>query len=86
MARTTIPFHVSSGQYAKRMTYIVIGSDYYPEYIGEAAPCDQRKTQQPVWRIMKITYDSKGNALSILWAGGDARFNKVWTDRTTYTY
>ncbi len=86
MARTTIPFHVSSGQYAVRMTFIPIGKDWYPEYIGEFAPCDQNRVLQPVCRITKVSYDGNGNPLSILYANGCAKLNKIWANRTTYNY
>ena len=38
------------------------------------------------WRIRKITYDILGNATSILWAGGNDNFDKVWDLRSTYVY
>jgi len=86
MAKQTIPFHVSSGQYAVRVKYTQIGNEWYPEYIGEFAPCDQNKVLQPVCRIKKIIYDENGNALATLFANGCAKFNKIWANRETYTY
>ena len=86
MPKSTIPFHISSGQYAVRATYIQIGNEWYPEYIGEFAPCDQNKILQPVCRIKKVSYDANGNAISTLFANGCAKFNKIWANATSYTY
>ena len=52
-------------------------------YIGEADP----GTTQGValWRIKRVSEQPDGD-LEILWANGSAAFDKIWTDRATYTY
>jgi len=51
-------------------------------YRGEAAPGSLLSS--PVWRIKKIVF--VGEDISEKWAGGSALFDKVWNDRTTYSY
>lgn len=38
-----------------------------------------------LWRIRKITIAVDGD-VSETWASGNSTFNKIWTDRLTYTY
>lgn len=52
-------------------------------YIGEAEPGSTKSNS--VWRIKRIE-DLGGGDIEIRWANGTAAFNKVWDDRTTYTY
>ena len=37
-----------------------------------------------VWRIQKIVIS--GSSTSVTWASGNANFDKIWTNRLTYTY
>lgn len=56
------------------------------EYLGEAAP--GTLTSSSRWRIRKFEYDD-GNtkpATGELWANGNAEYDKVWDDRTTYDF
>lgn len=65
--------------YSKRIDFI---SDSVL-YKGEAAVGSSESSS--VWRIRKITI-AGDNDISETWADGVATFNKVWTDRLTYTY
>jgi hypothetical protein len=51
-------------------------------YIGEALPT--ALVTDATWRIKKVQQTTGG--ITILWANDDSDFNKVWNDRTTYTY
>ena len=54
-----------------------------PIYIGESVPGTSPATAR--WRIQMHTYT--GTTLTIIaWANGSKKFDKVWDDRTTYTY
>ena len=53
-------------------------------YIGYAEPGSSE--DKPVWAIKKLEYDDNGNLIAIKWAGGKSEFNKIWNNRTTYTY
>jgi len=86
MAIQSLPFSVSTGQYALRIFYTQIGKEWYPEYICEADPCDQGKIHQPVWRIRKVSYDDNGNVITVLYANADKRFKFRCTQRASYTY
>lgn len=59
-------------------------ADGQPVYIGWADP--GKATSDAVWRIYKITYDASGNATAITFASNSTNFDKVFDDRTTYTY
>ena len=54
-----------------------------PEYVGEAQP--GTATSSSHWRIKKITYSNR-KATQVNWASGTKEFDKVWDNRTTYTY
>ena len=51
-------------------------------YVGEAQPGTGEGEAK--WRIKRI--EEIGDDFNILWADGDANFNNIWTDRTTFTY
>lgn len=51
-------------------------------YVGEAQPGTGEGEAK--WRIKRI--EEVGDDFNILWADGDANFNNIWTDRTTFTY
>lgn len=64
--------------YQKEVDFV--GSDVV--YKGEAAPGSSQS--DPVWRITKITFS--GEDMSERWANGSAAFDKVWSNRASYTY
>ena len=51
-------------------------------YVGEAQTGTGEGEAK--WRIKRI--EEIGDDFNILWADGDANFNNIWTDRTTFTY
>jgi len=51
-------------------------------YVGEALP--GTATTEAKWRIKRI--EEIGEDFNILWADGDANFNNIWDDRTSFTY
>lgn len=54
-------------------------------YLGEADP--GAATSAAKWRIRKFLYDSgTDNVSEINWASGNDKFDKVWDNRTTYSY
>lgn len=53
------------------------------EYIGDASP--GTPTSSAKWRIKKLTYLGN-NVTATTWAKGNALFDKVWDNMTTYTY
>jgi hypothetical protein len=52
-------------------------------YIGEANPGTANTTA--TWRIKRVE-EITGDDVSILWANGQSEFNKIWSDRASYTY
>lgn len=55
-----------------------------PEYIG-FAPCDAHLTD-PVWQIKKLIYDSTGFNTDVLFANGNAQFDKIMSNAASLTY
>ena len=55
-----------------------------PVYLGKAAP--GVATTATSWSIKKITYDVNNNPTTVKPADGTDTFDKVWDDRTTYSY
>jgi YD repeat-containing protein len=53
-------------------------------YIGESNTGTSKSA--PTWRIKQLSYDTSGNITEIRWANGDQQFNKIWENRTGYTY
>jgi|SRR3972149_1735765 len=51
-------------------------------YVGEASIGGN--VASAVWRISKLNTTS--TITSLLWADGNAAYNKIWNDRATYTY
>lgn len=51
-------------------------------YRGEAAPGSAEGSSS--WRLQKVVIS--GEDITITWAGGNANFNKIWTDRLSYSY
>lgn len=65
-------------------TLIDYASGANPVYIGKAQIGSA--TSASSWAIKKLTYDGNDNPTSIKWADGTETFNKVWDDRTGFTY
>jgi len=55
-----------------------------PVYVGEAEPGTVESAAR--WRIKKIAYDGSNNPTAVQWASGTQEFDKVWSQRSTYTY
>lgn len=51
-------------------------------YVGEALPGTGESEAK--WRIKRI--EEIGDDFNILWADGEATFDKIWNDRTSFTY
>lgn len=91
----------NSADEEKKLAATLSGDRYFPEhssralavryvavnatlaYAGEAAPGSMG--EEPVWRIKRIDTGSGGD-VTVLYANGTAAFDKVWDDRTSYTY
>jgi len=65
-------------------TLIDYDSGTNPVYIGKSSPGSA--TSSSVWSIRKVTYDANSNPTTIKLASGTGSFDKIWDDRTTYTY
>ncbi|MCK4860185.1 MAG: hypothetical protein KAS87_06485 [Candidatus Omnitrophica bacterium] len=69
----------------RRLTQkIEYDSDENPVYVGEALPGAGIATTDSKWRIKKLTYDSNNNPTVVVYASD--KFNKKWSERTSYTY
>ena len=66
--------------YAKRTD---VTDDYSTVYIGRASVGSS--PAEPVWQISKTELGIDDD-ITVLWADGDAEFNKVWDDRLLLTY
>ena len=55
-----------------------------PEYLGNASPGSGNDAAE--WRIQKLFYNADGLWVATLFANSNAKFNKVWNQRETYTY
>lgn len=64
--------------WGREVTRLVSGNNY-PKYIGEAAPGTLSSAAK--WRISYVLSNGQ-----VTWADGNARFDKVWTDREGYIY
>lgn len=73
-------FTLVDSEWAKKMEY----SGTNVIYIGEAQPGSA--TSSAVWRIKKLTYNAQNMVTDIQWAGGNAKFDKIWNNRASYTY
>jgi len=54
------------------------------QYIGYADP--SVKETQALWLIVKLSYDGSGLMIEKDFADGSKAFDKIWTERTGYTY
>lgn len=59
-------------------------SNNNPIYIGLANI--GAATSIAVWQIRKIDYDENNDPISVTWADGTDGFEKVWDNRTAYSY
>jgi hypothetical protein len=66
--------------YEKRVDYI----DDYTLYKGKAAPGTQ--DSDPAWAIVKVTISPVDDDVVESWADGNANSDKIWDNRTGYTY
>jgi hypothetical protein len=69
---------------ARTKQRIAYDSSSNPEYIGTAPP--NALTSESKWQIKKLTYNANNLVTQIDFAGGTTNFDKVWDNRTTYTY
>lgn len=70
--------------YSKRVDFIgIVGTDEVL-YRAEAAPGTTES--QAFWRIRKILLAEADGDVTETWADGTAAFDKIWTNRATYTY
>lgn len=79
----TIQYPFSQADLNLRVAYTAAA---LPEYIGRCQPNPNMSTASPVWQIVKCTYDADGNLTATAFAGGTNDYNKVWDNRTAYTY
>lgn len=70
-------------QYDRLIDEVVQGANTYT-YIGEASPGATANTA--VWRIKRVYESSDSTVTEILWANNSEDFDKVWADRTTYSF
>ena len=68
-------------RYKTKTTYTANG---FEEYHGEASPGSLTSSSR--WRISKRVYDSDDRETDLVWANGDAEFNKIWDNRASYNY
>lgn len=76
----TISTSESSLTYTQVISYT---ADGLSEYLGLAVPGTNKASG--AWQIRKITYTGM-NATDIQFANGTTSFDKVWNNRTGYTY
>jgi len=74
-------FYALTTKYTTAIAYDISDN---PEYAGEAATGSVQSER--AWRIIKIIYDVSSNPVSVLWAEGNQKFDKIWDDRMSYTY
>ena len=53
-------------------------------FIGRANVAKNCAPDEKIWQIFKV--DESSSVTKILYADGDIRFNKKWSERTTLTY
>lgn len=68
-------------EYTQKIAYNASG---FAEYVGIAKP--GTATSSAGWQIKKMTYDASNRVTDVKWAGGNAKFNKIWDSRATYSY
>ncbi len=69
-------------RYTMMIEYVAGTSN--PQLIGEAPPGSL--PSEAKWRIRYINWDGDNNPTCVQWAGGTAKFDKVWDDRAIYEY
>jgi len=75
------PFIVQNSE--RPLSQNIAYSGTNPVYIGEASP--GMISSEAKWRIKKLLY-SGSQVIGTVWANGNAEFDKVWDDRTSYSY
>ena len=80
------PLFVKADQHPFTQRRENISGSYQPRYIGHAPPGTDAGTAK--WRIQKLIYDDGNNypPTQILWAEGNAEFDKTWDSRADYLY
>lgn len=68
-------------QYSFRQTFTGTGQ---VEYFGLAIPGSTTATS--AWLIRKQLYNESDQQTSLVYASGEAKFNKLWTKRASYAY
>jgi hypothetical protein len=73
----------SSGDSSVPQSYSLLldEASAYITYVGEADPSSL--TSEALWRIKRL---DETTGLNVLWAEGNAFFNKVWDNRASYSY
>jgi len=54
------------------------------QYVGKAYPATL--SSSAAWQLKKLSYDSSDQLTSVLLANGTYHYDKVWDDRSTYSY
>lgn len=65
----------------------VLRADDQPVYVGFAEA--ESGTDEPVWKIMRLTYDGSDRVVAREWAtdaNHKVTFSQIWDDRATLTY
>ena len=69
---------------AAYMTLLDYDGDNNLLYVGEASAGST--SANAVWRIKNFLYDGSSNLTNIVWASGTNAFDKIWDNRTSYSY
>jgi len=75
---------LDQGYIADIITYLSYDANLNVEYIGKATAGSVAADE--TWQITKLVYDANQNITQVLYASGNKKFDKVWNDRTTYSY
>ena len=68
--------------YPINRTILFDAPDSNTYYIGEAP--FGAATTDPIWRIKRLVFS--GANFTLDWADGNDEFNKIWDNRTLFTY
>lgn len=74
---------MDGGQFLTMRTSTTVDGSTQQLYLGYAHPGGVE--EEPVWMIQRVTMTGS-DATATLFAGGQARFNQVWSDRATLDY
>lgn len=77
------PVLALTNSYSIRYDYDISGNMIYVGYtdVGNCA-----LIANPVWSIIKYSYDGSNNLISKEYAGGDLLFDNVWDNRVSLSY